>query len=128
MNWTIFCDIDGTLIKFHEDFSEVVHGHTHTECIGEANKKLAQWHCEGHTIILTTGRPESMRKVTEGMLRDLGIIYDKLIMGCGSGPRLLINDHTENRKAHAISVKRDEGIDHVILSDDQVWEVDTGAL
>jgi mannose-6-phosphate isomerase-like protein (cupin superfamily) len=46
----------------------------------------------GGKIILTTGRKESMRKITEEQLSSCGIFFDQLIMGCNRGTRILIND------------------------------------
>ena len=48
-------------------------------------------------IILTTGRKEGMRRITEQQLESAGIVYDKLIMGIGGGARVLINDLKPDR-------------------------------
>ena len=70
-------------------------------------------------VILTTGRPEHMRQITEKNLQFWGIMYDQLIMGLGSGPRVLINDTDPKEpdivKAVAINLHRNEGIEHVLL-------------
>ena len=49
-------------------------------------------------IILTTGRKEGMRRITEQQLENAGIVYDRLIMGIGGGIRVLINDLKPHRK------------------------------
>lgn len=103
MSKTIFCDIDGTLFKFEHDLPRLVHRGISEPTEGSADK-LAEWHCKGYTIILVTGRPETMREDTVRDLRFYGMIYDQLIMGCGSGPRYLINDlPNENRTAKSYS-------------------------
>lgn len=114
---TFFCDIDGTLVELVDPFEDVFSGKLKPKPLDGAAEKLMQWHKEGHTIVLTTARPECMRNVTEIMLSDYGMIYDKLIMGIGSGPRILINDRIEDSsltkfdvKAIAVNVKRDYGI------------------
>ena len=75
--------------------------------------KLLEWDKAGSTIILTTGRKESLRKVTEKQLWEAGIIYDQLIMGVGGGKRYIINDRKpqgDEDYAIAINLKRNEGI------------------
>ena len=72
---------------------------------------------EGHMIILTTARPESMRD-TYIQLNLIPIIYlmitDKIDYGYRKRPRYLINDLSPKEpgeRAYAINlVKRDEGI------------------
>ena len=80
---TIFCDIDGTLIKSHGNLHRQV---TCQPIILEGTiEKLVDWDRKGYNIILTTGRRESLRKITEVQLCDLGVFYDQLIMGIGGG-------------------------------------------
>lgn len=55
-------------------------------------EKLTEWELKGYRIILTTGRKECARGVTEKQLSEAGIFYDQLIMGIGGGARYLIND------------------------------------
>ena len=78
--------------------------------------KLIDWERKGYRIILTTGRKESMREQTVKQLQDVGIMYDLLIMGLGSGPRYLINDkRPENGQetAFAINLEKDKGISDI---------------
>ncbi len=88
---TIFCDIDGTLVK-HESPSTSCKPDHNLELLPGTLEKLMEWEKNGFKIILTTGRKESMRKVTEKQLSKAGIFYDLLIMGIGGGTRYLIND------------------------------------
>jgi uncharacterized HAD superfamily protein len=88
---TYFIDIDGTLLEHIEDF-ENVYQYSVLKALPGAKEKTVQWHCEGHMIILTTARAESLRDITETQLRNAGVVYDLLLMGLGSGKRVLIND------------------------------------
>jgi len=108
---TIFCDIDGTLIK-HRIPTKNTHPLTTLHLLPGTIEKLSEWDAKGYNIILTTGRRESMRKVTEEQLAEYGIFYDQLIMGIGGGDRIVINDCKPDGRetAFAFNLKRDEGI------------------
>ena len=115
---TIFCDIDGTLIRHpNHDGKERLHDipkpNHKAEALPGTLTKLWEWEGNGYKIILTTGRKESMRSTTEKQLKEIGIFWDHLIMGLGSGQRYLINDlepGTESNTANAINLERDAGI------------------
>ena len=66
----------------------------------------------GYNIILTTGRKESLRSITETQLSEVGIFYDKLIIGIGGGKRVLINDTKpdDSLTAECYNLKRNSGI------------------
>lgn len=108
---TIICDIDGTLI-IHNKPSEVAKNSYTPELLEGTIDKLNEWERNGYNIILLTGRKESMRKITENQLSQLGIYYDQLIMGVGGGPRYLINDYKSDgtKASFAINVERNKGI------------------
>lgn len=109
----IFLDIDGTILYQPLDFTHVVLGNDIPELPNSA-KKCLDWHKKGYIIILVTGRPETLRQITEKSLSDKGIIYDRLIMGIGPGKRYLINDrdplYPDCDKAIAINIERNTGI------------------
>ena len=111
---TYFCDIDGCILKHHDDF---LNGILDVEPLQGVKEKLLEWHCQGHRIILTTGRPGTMREFLEDQLFVNGILYDQLVMDCGSGVRILINDvdpkSPEIMKAQAINLTRNLGIGEV---------------
>ncbi len=115
---TIFCDIDGTLCHYPysadmDNYELDIYGMLP---LPGTIQKLWDWDKAGHMIILTTGRKEGMRRITEKQLESAGIIYDKLIMGIGGGARVLINDLKPDRKgdtAIAINLKRDTGVKDV---------------
>jgi hypothetical protein len=117
---TIFCDIDGTLIKHHNEglFGQIMND---VVVLPGVKDKLLQWEKGGYTIILTTGRPECLRKHTERQMLDAGIYYQQLVMGLPRGRRVLINDSkvvdemgiSVIMTAEAYTVDRNEGIKEV---------------
>jgi hypothetical protein len=108
---TIFCDIDGTLVE-HAPPSTTANPNYKMEILDGTIEKLLEWDKKGYYIILTTGRKESLRKVTEHQLSEVGIFYDQLIMGIGGGPRYLINDKKPEgtKAAFSICLDRNSGI------------------
>ena len=111
---TIFCDIDGTLVFHHGDMNKQL---TQKPSLLEGtNKTLVDWDRKGYNIILTTGRRESLRNITEKQLEELGIFYDQLIMGIGGGDRYVINDlkpDSDRPTAYAINITRNKGLSDV---------------
>jgi uncharacterized HAD superfamily protein len=79
---TIFCDIDGTLCEYpySSEMGNYEFDKKNMKPLPGTIKKLWEWDKAGHMIILTTGRKEGMRRITEHQLETAGIIYDKLIM------------------------------------------------
>ena len=107
---TIFCDIDGTLLKHVHKFSELID--TVPKLLDGVREKINQWDSQGHKIILVTARKESAREMTEKHLRDLGLCWDHLIMGVTSGNRILINDKlnkTNPDRSQAVNVITNSG-------------------
>jgi len=110
---TLFVDIDGTLLEHKGTFSDI--------CLKEASllpgarAKMNEWCSNEYTIILTTARRESLRRVTEKQLERLGIPYDSLVMGISKGQRIVINDRRPNGDdtAFAINVDRNQGLEGV---------------
>jgi hypothetical protein len=112
---TIFCDIDGTLVE-HNPPSVVADPEFKLKLLPKTIEKLQEWDRKGYNIILVTGRKESLRKSTETQLADVGIFYDKLIMGIGGGDRVVINDFKPNSDtptAVHFCLDRNEGISNV---------------
>lgn len=110
---TIFCDIDGTLLKHWGDIHENLNK---TEILESVIEKLKEWDRKNYKLILTTGRQESTRQRTEQQLLEMGIFYDKLIMGLPNGDRILINDRKPSgsrNTAYAINLVRNDGLQHV---------------
>ena len=109
---TILCDIDGTLVK-HVTPIETSKPGFKMELLPGTLEKLEEWDRKGYNIILISGRREGARKETEIQLTEVGIIYDKLILGIGGGTRHLVNDtkpdNTETAFAYNI-IRNKEGI------------------
>lgn len=113
---TLFCDIDGTIIRHSHRFSDLIE--TEPELLSEVREKFNKWDSEGHKIILCTARKESARDMTESQLKKLGLCWDMLIMGVTSGERILINDKlnlTHKDRAIAINVITNEGFKNIEL-------------
>lgn len=114
---TIFCDIDGTILKHQGTLQEM--GLAPAELLPGVAEKFNQWKAKAYTIILTTGRPESMRDVTQAQLESFGIFYDMMIMGLSNGARVLINDVKPHGPqaglpmAESFNVRRDRGLQDV---------------
>jgi len=111
MKKTLFIDIDGCLIKHRGNLSNIIL--EKPELLPGVLEKLNEWEAEGHKIILTTGRKESLRKITEEELFNFGIFYEQLIMGLPRGERIIINDKKPNndmKTASAIEINRNEGL------------------
>lgn len=119
MTKTIFCDIDGTIIKHNHN----IHSNLLQKPIilDGVLDKFREWDKNNYKIILTTGRKEGNRTQTEDQLKSLGINYDSLIMGLPNGERILINDKKEKgilNTATAFNVVRNKGLENVnIMSD-----------
>jgi len=107
---TIFCDIDGTLVKYNTD---VIFQSKPTPLnpLPTTKDAIKSWINSDYQIILTTGRKESMRELTMKQLADAGIIYDQLIMGIGLGTRILINDKKDKQNtAFCVNLMQNSGL------------------
>ena len=118
---TIFSDIDGTIWKHESDIRHSMKGTQHL--LPGVFDNFLKWHRQGFKIILTTGRPEFLREDTERQLRELGIFYNQLVMDCGPGPRVLINDMEERTdaknftsKSNAVALIRDHGMENLEIN------------
>lgn len=101
---TLFLDIDGCILSQAVAFIDIIKNPSLQTSIGPVAESLMAWHCAGHKIILTTGRPEPLRKITEEALLREGIVYDQLVMDCGSGIRILINNKSDIGVDRAVAV------------------------
>jgi len=111
---TIFCDIDGTILKHTHCFSDLKDNNP--IALDGVLKKINEWDSQGHKIILCTARKESGRKMTEEHLNNLGLCWDILLMGMTSGKRILINDKLnpqDKDRANAVNIITDAGFDSV---------------
>ena len=114
MTKTIFCDIDGTILKHKADiYKNILEP---PEILDGVIEKFKEWDKNNYKIILTTGRKSSTRKQTIEQLNSLGIIFDELIMGLPNGDRILINDKKTDgieNTAYAYNLVRNEGMNNL---------------
>jgi hypothetical protein len=122
---TIFCDLDGTIIK-HENIPDYTKG---IELLEGSREKMEEWRKNNAFIVLTTARDEQFRPDMERMLREAGIRYEYLVMGLPPGPRYLINDkkpYTDKTMAKSIEVMRDGGIRHIHIGPSEAFVLNIG--
>lgn len=111
---TIFCDIDGTILKHKHRFSEIPN--SEPNLLPGVIEKINEWDSFGHKIIFVTARKESAREITEKHLKQLGLCWDLLVMGVTSGQRILINDKLDKKnvnRAQSVNVITDEGFERI---------------
>ncbi len=111
---TIFCDIDGTILKHAHRFSDL--DKSDPVALKGVIDKFNEWDSIGHKIILVTARKESGREMTERHLKSLGLMWDHLIMGVTSGHRVLINDKLQDGdpdRAVSVNLITDGGFDQI---------------
>jgi hypothetical protein len=111
---TYLVDLDGTIIKFKGNHIGDI-ALSEMELNPGVFERMAKWIEEDSCVIITTARPDSMRKVTEEGLAKLGITYHHIIFGIGTGPRICINDakirYPDMVTAQAYMIPRDSGFE-----------------
>ena len=114
---TIFCDLDGTLVK-HTNPIDIQNPNLDLKVLPGVHEKLREWDTKGYHVVITTGRKESAREATIKQMQKAGINYDQLIMGFGGAVRYIINDRKPNSDddtVYAINIDRNRGIKDVKL-------------
>jgi hydroxymethylpyrimidine pyrophosphatase-like HAD family hydrolase len=110
---TIFCDLDGTLVK-HSNPIDIQDPYFELQVLPGVHEKLIEWDTKGYHVVITTGRKEIARDATVKQMQRAGINYDQLIMGFGGGDRILINDRKKDSNrdtAYVINLTRDKGLE-----------------
>ena len=87
---TIFCDIDGCLVRHSGNMSTQIT--SPGGLLPGVKEKFVEWDRSGYKIVLITGRREALRATTEQLLLESGLFWDMLIMGLPRGPRAVVND------------------------------------
>lgn len=109
-NPTFFVDIDGTIIKYRK-FSELKTAKV--EPIQDVINFLNQKYSEGAVIIITTARPQEFELFTKQELENIGLKYHQIVMNCGRGTRVILNDkdpyEPDIERAVGINLLRDQG-------------------
>lgn len=107
---TIFCDIDGVVIKNQSEY--FANNYTTTaEPISNSIEFLLEKQKQGATIIFTTARKSKFKAMTEAVLAEYGFGGCRVIYDLPHSPRLLINDVSITNpwpSASAINVPRDD--------------------
>jgi hypothetical protein len=115
-NPTYFVDIDGTIIKYRK-FTEL--NKTPPEPIQDVIDYLNEQFTNGAVIIVTTARPDSYRLLTEHELNLIGLKHNQIIMNCGRGSRIILNDldpdNLEIPRAVGINLKRNQGLKDITI-------------
>jgi len=86
---TVFCNLDGTIIKHVPIPSE---NGNDIEFVKESVEKLKKLRKEGYYLIMTTSRPYSKVFGVLERLKSKDIYFDQIICDLPVGPRYLIND------------------------------------
>ena len=118
---TVFCDIDGTILKHHGN--AIANAKAVPELLTGVLESIQEWERRNYRIILITGRKESQRNETEAALQSLHIPYDQLLMGLPNGDRVIINDRkpaSTRPTAYAISPQRNAGLAQQDITGDLV--------
>lgn len=115
-NPTLFVDIDGTLVKYRK-FSELAE--SVLTPIQDVIDFVNDHFKNGAVIIITTARPESYRELTEHELNRLGVKYNQIVMNCGRGTRVILNDIDPDKpelpRAIGINLERDGGLSEITI-------------
>lgn len=113
-NPTFFVDIDGTLVKYRK-FAQL-HESKLTP-IQDVIDYVNNQYDSGSVIIITTARPEEYRHFTVLELTELGVKFHQIVMGCGRGTRVILNDKDPENpdldRAVGINLTRDLGFESV---------------
>ena len=108
---TIFCDLDGTLIKH---VSVPTQSGDDIELLDGSVEKMKEFRQKGYVIVLTTGRTQSNIFGVLETLRSIGLEFDQIICDLPIGPRHLINDSKDDEvRSFSHAMKRDAGIKDV---------------
>jgi hydroxymethylpyrimidine pyrophosphatase-like HAD family hydrolase len=108
-NPTLFVDIDGTLVKYRK-FSEL--SESILTPIQDVIDFVNEQYDNGAIIIITTARPSSYNLFTKQELEKIGVNYHQLVMDCGRGTRVVLNDmdpKNPTQRAVGINFVRDGG-------------------
>ena len=112
-NPTLFVDIDGTIVKYRK-FNELATAVLTP--IQDVIDYVNNHYNSGSVIIITTARPESYRDYTISELNEIGVKYHQLVMDCGRGTRVVLNDmDPENPIERAVGINfiRDGGFEPI---------------
>ena len=111
---TVFCDLDGCVFKHQGNTAGILL--KQCELLPGASESFSKWFEKGYTVIITTGRPESLRDFTIQQIRNSNLYYHYLIMNLPRGQRVVINDIKPNetmKTAACVNIERNKGMENV---------------
>jgi hypothetical protein len=115
-NPTLFVDIDGTLVKYRK-FSEL--SESVLTPIQDVIDFVNDHYDNGSVVLITTARPSSYELFTKQELEKIGVKYHQLIMNCGRGTRVILNDKDPENpmldRAVGINLIRDLGLKYISI-------------
>ncbi|PMG05814.1 hypothetical protein BCV00_12200 [Vibrio breoganii] len=115
---TLFCDVDGVLLKNGSKFSK---NGWKTKAIEENLRKIAALQQAGLLyLVLTSSRPESEEEYTVNELKKHGVRTDRVVFGLPHTRRYLVNDYSPTNpypSAVAINLERDSKILDALFDD-----------
>ena len=112
-NPTLFVDIDGTIVKYRK-FDELATAILTP--IQDVIDYVNDHYNSGSVIIITTARPSSYELMTKQELEKLGVKYHQIVMDCGRGTRVVLNDMDPAnpiQRAVGINFVRDGGFQSI---------------
>ena len=111
MKGTIFCDLDGTLIR-HVPIPSESGGDI--ELLDGSVEKMKEFRKKGYALVLTTSRTQANIFGVLEKLLSLGLECNQILCDLPIGPRHLINDSKDTEiRAFAHPLDRDAGIKNV---------------
>lgn len=109
-NPTLFVDIDGTIVKYRK-FNELATAVLTP--IQDVIDYVNDHYNSGSVIIITTARPSTYELMTKQELETIGVKYHQLVMDCGRGTRVILNDKDPEQpdieRAVGINLQRNMG-------------------
>jgi len=116
---TILIDIDGTILEEFNSMMDVL-VKPHNILPGVVDR-FKEWRKKGYYIVITTARPNCLKRHTEKKLTECGLVYDRLIMNLTSGHRHLINnahDESNSPTAFAYTVGKNQGLLDLVIKEE----------
>jgi len=114
-NPTLFVDIDGTLVEYRK-FSEL--SESILTPIQDVIDFVNNHYDNGSVVMITTARPSNYELFTKQELEKIGAKYHQLIMDCGRGTRVILNDKDPENpidRAVGINLDRNGGLKNITI-------------
>lgn len=114
-NPTLFVDIDGTLVEYRK-FSEL--SESVLTPIQDVIDFVNDHYDKGSVVMITTARPSTYELFTKQELEKIGVKYHQLIMDCGRGTRVILNDKDPENpidRAVGINLDRNGGLKNITI-------------